>query len=412
VRPSTDGIEKKLPDFREENLPMDILKQTDLKQLMETTGEWCLSLFMPTHRFGREQQQDPVRFKNLIARAQEKLLEYGLRRPEVQELLRPAESLLANGDFWQHQSDGLAVFLSPEISQTYRLPSGFDELLVIGNNFHIKPLLPLLSKDGLFYILAISMNEIRLLLGTKSSIDEIEFEGIPTNMQEALWMNDPEKHKGFHTSASSPGRSGMRRATFHGHGGKAAADKINLLRYFQRVDNGMNDFLEEKHIPMVLAGVDYLLPIYHEANSYAGLLEEGLEGNPEDVSENELHKLAWELVEPIFKEDQKKAIRKFEQLHGQKNELVSTDWRSIFRAAHFGRVDTLFVSPGLQLWGRFDASKDTLEQHQESHPGDRDLFDLAAVNTLLNGGTVYALDPDKMPEKAQLAAIYRYATEG
>jgi len=116
---------------------MDIMRQTDLKQLIDTSGEWCLSLYMPTHRVGREQQQDPIRFKNLIVGAREKLLEYGLRRPEVQELLRPAESLLTNGGFWQHQSDGLAVFLSPGYSQTYRLPSRFDELLVIGNNFHI-----------------------------------------------------------------------------------------------------------------------------------------------------------------------------------------------------------------------------------------------------------------------------------
>ena len=391
---------------------MDIMRQTDLKQLIDTSGEWCLSLYMPTHRVGREQQQDPIRFKNLIVGAREKLLEYGLRRPEVQELLRPAESLLTNGGFWQHQSDGLAVFLSPGYSQTYRLPSRFDELLVIGNNFHIKPLLPLLSKDAQFYVLAISMNEIRLFLGTKESIDQVELEGVPTNMQEALWMNDPEKHVGFHTSASSPGRAGMRRATFHGHGAKPDTDKVDILRYFQYFDHGLNDLLEDKTIPMVLAGVDYLLPMYHEANSYAGLLDEGLEGNPEDVPERDLHKYAWELVEPRFKEDQKQAIRRFEQLHGQKSELVSTDWEAIVRAAHFGRVDTLFVSPGLQLWGSFDASKDTLEHHQEFQPGDRDLFDLAAVNTLLKGGTVYALDPDKMPEKAQLAAIYRYASEG
>ena len=42
---------------------MDILKQKDLQQLLETSGEWCVSLYMPTHRVGREQQQDPIRFK-------------------------------------------------------------------------------------------------------------------------------------------------------------------------------------------------------------------------------------------------------------------------------------------------------------------------------------------------------------
>ena len=66
---------------------MDTLKQTDLEALLETSGEWCISLYMPTHRYGREQQQDTIRFKNLINRTQEELLSSGMRMPEVQELL-------------------------------------------------------------------------------------------------------------------------------------------------------------------------------------------------------------------------------------------------------------------------------------------------------------------------------------
>ena len=87
---------------------MDILKQKDLQQLIETSGKWCVSLYMPTHRVGRERQQDPIRLKNLIARAQEKLLESGMRSSEVRELMRPAESLLKDDDFWRHQSNACA----------------------------------------------------------------------------------------------------------------------------------------------------------------------------------------------------------------------------------------------------------------------------------------------------------------
>jgi len=168
---------------------MDILKQADLEQLMKTSSEWCVSLYMPAHKVGQEGQQDPIRLGNLIARAREDLLEYGLRRPQVQALMRPAEELLENGeDFWQHQSDGLAIFLSDGFSKTLRSPLKFEELVMVARDFHLKPLLPLLSKDGKFYILAISMNEIRLLLGTKYTIDEVKLVGVPTSMEEALWV--------------------------------------------------------------------------------------------------------------------------------------------------------------------------------------------------------------------------------
>jgi hypothetical protein len=388
---------------------MDNLKQKDLQQLINTSGEWCVSIYLPTHKFGREQQQDPIRFKNLMTKAQKKLLDSGLRKPEVQELMRPAESLLDDKDFWQHQSDGLAVFLSPNSSQAFRLPSNFNELVVVASNYQIKPLLPLLSKDGKFYILALSMNGVRLFLGTRDTIDEVDLGDIPTNMQEALWMDDPEKHTDFHTGTGSTTGVGERQAVFHGHGGKEAEEKTNILRFFQHINQGLNDLLEEKDIPMVLAGVDYLLPIYREANTYAGLLDKSLDGYPGELDGKELHKLAWDLVQPIFKEDQKQVLEKFKQLEGQGNELASADLKTVVEAANFGRVDTLIVPIGVQRWGSYDPKKNKVLFDEKSNPENEDLLDFAAMHTLFNSGKVYAVQPEKLPGDGDLAAILRYA---
>jgi hypothetical protein len=185
---------------------MDTLDQMELKQIAGISGEWCVSLYLPTHRAGRETQQDPTRLRNLSAQAQERLIEYGVRRPDVKELMRPVEGLLSDASFWQHQGDGLAVFLSPEFSRTFRLPSQFEELAVVGRKFHIKPLLPLLNGNGQFHILAISLNRIRLFLGTRDTMTEVDLSGIPTSREEALHMDDPEKHLDFHTGSTSTGR--------------------------------------------------------------------------------------------------------------------------------------------------------------------------------------------------------------
>ncbi|RPJ11944.1 MAG: hypothetical protein EHM37_10145 [Deltaproteobacteria bacterium] len=42
----------------------------------------------------------------------------------------------------------------------------FKELAVVSHRFHVKPLLPVLTSDGTFYILALSQNQLRLLEGT------------------------------------------------------------------------------------------------------------------------------------------------------------------------------------------------------------------------------------------------------
>lgn len=389
---------------------MDILKQTDLKALIDTSAERCVSIYLPTHKFGREQQQDPIRFKNLLTEAEEKLLESGLRRPDVLALLQPASTLLDDEHFWQHQSDGLAVFLSPDSAYIYRLPSEFKALTIIADNFHIKPLLPLLVENGQFYMLALSLNKVRLFLSTRETVTQVELPDMPTSLQEALVMDDPEKHLDFHTGTKSASASGDRPAMFHGQGVQAdEQDKENILRYFKMVDNALSELLDGISIPMVLAGVDYLLPIYRQASTYPNILDEGLEGNPDELGGNELRERAWDLVQPIFMQEQKGAMEQFAQLDGQGDGLASDDLKTVVKAANFGRVDTLIVPVGIQKWGRYDPQQNKVILEEKSNPENEDLLDLATMHTLLNSGKVYAVQPEQLPGDNELAAIFRYA---
>jgi hypothetical protein len=68
----------------------------------------------------------------------------------------------------------------------------------------------------------------------------------------------------------------------------------------------------------------------------------------------------------------------------------------------------LFVAVGLQRWGTFEPETNTVHVHEEAEPGDEDLLDFAAVQTLLNSGTVYAVELEKVPDEAPLAAVLRY----
>jgi len=388
---------------------MDILNRTDLQELIEATGteKWYISLYMPTHPIGSEQQQNPIRLKNLLTRVKKDLSEYGVRKPDIEGLLQPAEELLLDSNFWQHQGEGLAVFLSNNFFRTFRLSAKFEELLIIANNFHIKPLLPLLSNEGKFYILAINLNGIKLFLGTRDTISEVELTGIRTNMEEALWMDEPERHLDMHTASSSTGR-GAGSAIFHGQGIRDE-DKTNILRFFHYFDQELSTLLKDKSILMLPAGVDYLLPLYREANTYNNLLEEALIGAPEKLTIKELHKRAWQIIEPIFKETQRRAIEQFNELNGQQSNLVTSDLSTTVKAAKFGQVGTLFVPLGIQKWGRYDPENNKVLQEPEPTPENEDLLDFAAIHTILNSGQVYAVQSAELPGDGDLAAILRYA---
>jgi hypothetical protein len=382
---------------------MKLFSVDELKTLTEKPSGSCVSIYMPTHRMGTTTQQDPIRFKNLMRQAEELLVGGGLRGQDARDLLEQAKKL-DNSEFWQYQSDGLAIFISTNVFRHYCLPLDFEELVVVTDRFHFKPLLPLLTSDGKFYILALSQNDVRLLQGTRYSVSEVDLEDVPQSIAEALKYDDPEKQFQFHTGTPQVG--GDRAGMFHGQGAGNDEQKDRLLRYFRKVSGGLEELLKNQRSPLVLAGVDYLLPIYKEANNYPYLMDEGITGNPEELKAEELHSPAWEIVQPYFEQAEQNVINRYQELAGTGQ--TANNIQEVVSAAYYQRIESLFVPVGVQQWGLFNPSTSEIQLHQKHEPGDEDLMDFAAIHTVLNGGTVYAVEPEKVPGDAPLAAVFRY----
>ena len=396
---------------------MDVFNRELLQELAHTRETPSVSLFMPTYRVEAEQAQNPIRFKNLIKEAKEQLKEAGHREDEVEALLEPAQALLGRERFWHNQSDGLAAFFTPASSRIFRLPVHFDELVMVGERFHLKPLFPLIAANNLFYVLALAQNQVRLFQGTHYGVREIEASEIPESIVEALFYDDPERQLQAHTGASM--NDGRQDQVFHGQGrgsgdtdDAAARPNDKLRRFFQKIDEGVREALEGERAPLVLAGVEYYLPLYRDVNGYGALVEDEIvAGNPENLSAKELHEKAWAVVEPMFMERQRQSMEQFQQFRGNGGGLASEDLKEIIPAAVFSRIDTVFVPIGEHRWGRYDADANAVELHDEREAGDDDLYDFAAVHAYLNGGTVHALRAQNMPSEGTLAATFRYPAD-
>ncbi len=378
---------------------MDSLSREDIKTLIETQAEWCVSLFMPTVRAGAEVQQNPIRFKNLLRQAGERLSELGVRVPDAEDLLRPAQSVLDNPDLWRGNSDGLAVFVAPGQLRTYHLPESFGELVMVERRFHIKPLLSLLSNDGRFYILAVSQDQVRLFEGSRHRVGEIELVSVPESLSAAL------QYDGFERLTRTVRGGGSGGAV---HGGGEFEAKPDILRYFQMVDRGLRDLMSEQHALLVLAGVDFLLPLYREANTYNHLVDEGITGNPEMLNAKDLHQRAWQIIKPLFEKGQADHRATYEELAGRQDERATQNLKQIVQAAHEGRVAALFVARDMQQWGVYRAHSHNVHAHPTHQPGDQDLLDLAAAQTFANGGVIHAVDLADVPGGDSAAAILRY----
>ena len=378
---------------------MDLLTRDDLKSLLADRPGPCLSLFMPAHRGGSE--QDPIRFRNLLAAAEDRLITSGMRPPPARELLAPARALLDAPLFWKEQCDGLALFRSADELRAYRLPLPLEERLVVGERFSVRPLLPLLACDGRFYVLALSSNGVRLIQGTRHSAAAVDLRGVPASLAEALRTHDRDEQLGYHTHPAL----GMRRgaAIFHGQGVGIDDAKDDLRLFFQRVDKGLQPILQPDRVPLVLAAVDYLMPLYREASSYPHLLETGIEGNPDRLSVAELHDRAWPLVQPRFERARSETLALYRRLAGTGRTVEGVG--QVTPAAHAGQVETLFVAEGAERWGLLDAS-DRVEERERPLPGDVDLLDLMVADTLRRGGFVYVLPAAEVPGGTAAAILH------
>jgi hypothetical protein len=381
---------------------MDTFTRDDLKNLLEHHDAACLSIFMPT---GADSQAALIRFRNLLREAEQRLLASGLRVPDVKSFLEPLEDLLTDSLFWREQSRGLAVFHSEEFFQPYHLHLNFAELVNVSGRFHIKPLLPLLSGDGRFYVLALSQNAIRLLEGTRQHIAEVELGHMPTSLGEALKEEVVEKQVQFRTGTGRLGSKGRGNTPSIG-GGAEEEDKERILRYFRQVEKGLQEVLRNEQAPLVLAGVDYLHPLYRQVNTYPYLVEGSVMGNPDTLKPAELHARAWVNAQLVFMKEQEEAIARYNQLTN--TERASDQIDVIVPAAYYGRVETLMVDCSVAQWGCFNPETSSIVLHDKLEPGDEDLIDLAAAHTILNSGDVYALQVNAMPGKSAVAAVFRY----
>jgi hypothetical protein len=384
---------------------MDTFGARELRILTAEQVQPCVSIYLPTHGSGEQAQQDSIRLKKLLQRAEERLSDGGMRAPEARQFLAAARDLPSDPIFWGQRSQGLALFLAPGCSVQYRLPLELDELLFVQPRFHIKPLLPLLSGSERFFILALSRNCVRFFQASRHAIEVLDIPGLPKNMEAALNYSGADRGSQLHSAMH--GRLGKQAAVFHGQGGKSDTQKDDLAQYFRQVEAALQPVLRDESTPMLLAGVEYELPIFREVSRYSYIVApEAVKGNCDYLSPAQLLTRAWPLMAPLCQRAREDAKRRYLQLQGSGRVLA--DIHKIVPAARQGRVDTLFVDVRALLWGSFDPDSDQVETHEPPRPSDEELLDLAATQTLSHRGKVYPSSREQIPGEVCAAAILRH----
>src|SRR5690606_16599648 len=298
-------------------------------------------------------------------------------------------------------------YLRPGAHRSFRVPVRLPRLGAVDDHFVIDPLLKLVAPDRHFLVLALSQQRIRVLEASLQHAEEIKLRDVPTKLRDVIAPEEPPADAAAAPVGAVP--SGGPRLVFYGHGAvEKAHKKEDARQYLYRVAEGIHDHLADRELPMVPVGLEDLVALYREVNTYPHLMEEAVLHNPDDLSAEDLHAAAWDVIErTIVKEEMDRDRERFRDLHG--TGLASADAAEVERAAAEGRVDTLLLGEPERCWEELPRATPVVRLGESGGPVARcERLDHAAAETLTHGGRIHVASEPKAVDDAEIAAIFRY----
>ncbi|GIG40600.1 baeRF3 domain-containing protein [Cellulomonas phragmiteti] len=383
-----------------------MITTTDLTDLMTDAPDLGVSLFLPTHVRGAETRQDPIRLKNLVTQAREDLQAAGLDAGEAEQFLAPASELVGERPFWQEQGEGLALFLDGDGVVVHKLPVPVAEEVTVGAGYRVRPLLPALSADGAFDVLTLTSEECHLYGASRFALEEDDASDLPGHIDTEEGESDYQNPvQASPVARPRTGSVDISNAQVYGDS-PAEWSKNRVVRYADKVATAMDARSATRPVPVVVVADAEVGGHFRKFSGLGDLLVGHVEVNPQGLDRRQLHEAAYEAARPYLDAGRAAAVERLRELQGSGDARAVTDVEDVVRAAAQGRVDTLLLTPGEPVWGSYDAASDGVRTSGVDTSQRRDLLDLAATETLRNGGRVHVLDEDEAD--APVAALLRY----
>jgi len=383
---------------------MNTLTKESLAETMATHPAPCLSLYQPTHRQHPENQQDPIRFRNLVKKLKASLLQ-AYTPTETRLLLKPFDELASDIDFWNHTLDGLAVLGSSDGFRVFHLLRPVTELTIVAGSFHIKPLWQFFQSVDRYQVLGLSLDKIRLFEGDRDALEEVELAaGVPRTITEALGAELTEQDQ---TIAYYGGIGGTSKAMHGGNGGKADDVDLDAEKFFRSIDRAvLAHHSRPTALPLILAALPEHHHRFHSISQNPFLMTGGITVNPDAVTKDTLRALAWQVVGPQYEARLTKIEDDFKQARGTGR--GSDSLPEISAAAASGRVATLLVEADRQIAGHLDDGTGKIVGGVLNNPRVDDLLDDLGELVSKMGGEVLVIPAARMPSRTGVAAIYRF----
>ncbi len=256
----------------------------------------CLSIYSPYLSPNSPTNPNKIEFGNLFKDVKEKLIESGLEKKEIKKMLLPVQKMIKNHEFWPTKKQSLVAFVHPDFFVFYHIDdTNFEPSVYLSKGFVLKPLEKTMNKNRSYILLSLSHNKVEIFEGDLYDIRKVHLKNFSTNMKSALNIGEYNKLRGMHEIA--PSYMGKGSEAFHGHYNVKETDKIMLLEFFRLIDKKLHGILVKKNKPLILAGVNHLIPIYRKVNTYPKIFSKYIRGNLNYSDLKTIHQRAIKIVQ-------------------------------------------------------------------------------------------------------------------
>lgn len=151
----------------------------------------AVTVLLPTHRREPDNTQDPVRLRNLVAEAKERLKsDPAVTREHRIDVAAQLDRAVAEIDL-VHAEDGLALFAAPGEHQVWSLARTVPSRVVLSDTFLTRNVVAAQAAERPYWVLAVSADHITLWSGTPERVTEHKADGFPLTRS----LEDPDAER-------------------------------------------------------------------------------------------------------------------------------------------------------------------------------------------------------------------------
>jgi hypothetical protein len=363
-----------------------VISREDIQRLQAVRGFPAVSIYAPTHRTYPDNQQDPVRVRNLVKEAKDRLAREADDREATRTISDTLDELVETIDF-EHGLDSVALFAAADAAEVHYLPFRLEPRVTIDETFATRNLLYALNRTPRYRVVLLSEKPARV------------FDGFGDFLEEHVDQRFPLVNEG-------PEGSGPVKGTPHGD--SARRDERHR-EFFREVARRVGEIDAADPLPIVLVGIVRYQAFFRDvARNLADRVIAAIDGSHDKTPAHELGARAWPQVLEWVESRTAERLEALERAVGAGRSASGIE--PVWRAAREGRGDQLlvekdYVQPAL-------ASHDGLGIQVGEGPGGPGTVD-DAVDEIVEtvhamGGEVHFVEPGALDRHQRIALILRY----